>query len=314
MTTGSSNKKKERVQSPKKREQGGVKKLKTVDANKITTNDYDRLKDEPLIIKNGIEHEIQEKLSWKSIKKSVPNIMIEVVESLASSSENEKIEKQSYHCKLHEYIDYCKGKRITFLIQTGKFDIKPKNLDLNEKKLYLLGLNCNKNPELERHVKINKCFGDWFEKYLPNYTREIVYDKGHTWFFIGPELTISELHSDHNHVHTTLQQCDGTKEVFLVEPDKTQELINKFGNKIQFINRENQIFLINGANKPLKIEEGSNMMYSKIETGDTLYIPSNWGHMVRSLTKSITVSRDFIDERNIDAYITSIVKKKLQKK
>ena len=140
-----------------------------------------------------------------------------------------------------------------------------------------------------------------------------MYDKGHTWFFIGPELTISELHSDHNHVHTTLQQCDGTKEVFLVDPDKTQELINIFGNRIQFIQRDNQIFLITGSNEPLKIEEGANIMYGRIQTGDTLYIPSNWGHMVRALTKSITVSRDFIDERNIDAYFTSIVKNHHQK-
>ena len=288
-----------------------MKYLKTVDASNTKTNNYDQLRDEPLIIKNGIEDEIKTKLSWHSIKDAIPTIKIEVVESLASTSKHDNLkQQQKYYCELHDYIDYCKGKKILFTIQTGEFDVKLRKLNVNEKRLYLLGLNCNKNPKLERHIKINEFFGDWFARYFPSYTKEVVYDKGHTWFFIGPEQTISELHSDHNHVHTTLQQCDGTKEVFLVNPDQTKELINKFGNRIRFSLTKNQILLTNDSNKPLAIEKEANIMYSRIETGDTLYIPANWGHMVRALTKSITVSRDFIDERNIDAYFTSIVKKK----
>ena len=46
-----------------------------------------------------------------------------------------------------------------------------------------------------------------------------------------------------------------------------------------------------------------------IEPGDTLYIPFKWEHMVRAKSKSITVSRDFIDERNADAYFTSMCRR-----
>lgn len=267
------------------------------------------LRDQPLIITNEVSTSVRSRLSWQNIHSTMPNLTVQLTESLAASKDQKRdISTPIYYCKLHNYLNYCLGEKSLFTVRTGEFDVKETELDKNQKRLYLLSLNCCRDPILSSLISLDIRFGDWFEQFFPRYLKEVVYDKGHTWFFIGPENTESELHSDHNYVHTTLQQCDGTKEVFLVDPTTTDVLIRKYGEAVRFRIQGEKVVLCHEGTALSNQLIDEKVLYGVLNAGDTLYIPSRWGHMVRAITKSITVSRDFIDERNVDNYFTSIYK------
>ena len=287
-----------------------MKAVASFEAESIDEEKFHQQRHKPFILRNEVDARTKERMSWSQLKETMPDLSVQLVESLAMSEKQNNISSPTrYYCNLHDYIDYCLGKEATFTIETGLFDTKKKKLGKDDIKLYLLNLNCNKHPQLSSLITIKEIYGDWFSKYFPQYTEQVVYDKGHTWFFIGPEGTESELHRDHNHVHTTLQQCDGSKEVFLVDPNTTDTLTQKYGNALKFIVKHGKAQIKAESHDLLSPELDAMILHGKLESGDTLYIPADWGHMVRSLSKSITVSRDFIDERNADAYFTSMMRR-----
>lgn len=288
------------------------KNVRTLEAHEASAGAYREFRYEPLIIKNESRTSIRERLNWQNISDTLPDITVQAIESLATAREKGDTEKEIYYCKLHDYISYCNGCVTKFAVQTGPFDIKSIELSKEDRLLYLLNLNCNKDPRLSDLIRIDKRFDDWFERYFPKYTKEVVYNKGHTWFFIGPEGTESELHSDHDFVHTTLQQCDGTKEAFLCDPETTRSLIRKYGLGIKLRARDGEIVMYSRIEKIDESHALEKVSYGIIDAGDTLYIPSMWGHMVRAMSKSITISRDFIDERNADDYFSSIIRRSQQ--
>ena len=53
--------------------------------------------------------------------------------------------------------------------------------------------------------------------------------------------------------------------------------------------------------------EKVDVYYNDLIRGDVIYLPSMTGHYALSLTNSIGVSRDFIDETNIDKYLFSCI-------
>ena len=98
MTRDSLNNKSKGTKS-KRRGAGQRKNIKKSRRSQDKTNNYDQIKDVPQIIKNEIEHETMVNLSWKSINGAVPNIMIEEIKRLASSSKHKNLEQQNYYCK-----------------------------------------------------------------------------------------------------------------------------------------------------------------------------------------------------------------------
>jgi len=290
-----------------------MQEIRTLEARDATAEVYKGFRDEPLIIKNEVEPTVRERLNWQKASDTLPDITVQVTESLAKRrEEKENTENEKYYCKLHDYIGYCKGGDTVFTVQTGLFDIKRIHISKKDKLLYLLNLNCNKDPRLTHLIRIDNRFDDWFEKHLPTYTKEVVYDKGHTWFFIGPEGSESELHSDHDFVHTTLQQCDGSKEVFLCDPETTRRLTKKYGVEIKLRAMNGETIMYSRGKELDEPQAQEKVRYGVLDAGDTLYIPSMWGHMVRAMSKSITISRDFIDERNADDYFSSMIRRRQQ--
>jgi len=289
------------------------KNIRTLKKQEATSEVYKEFRNEPLIIRNELESTTRERLSWQKISDTLPDIIVQAVESLATArDERGKTEKETYYCKLHDYISYCNGGSTEFTVQTGPFDIKNIRLSKEDRLLYVLSLNCNKDRRLTNLIRIDDRFDDWFGKYFPRYTKEVVYDKGHTWFFIGPEGTESELHSDHDFVHTTLQQCDGTKEVFVCDPETTRSLIRKYGLGVKLKAIDEEIVMYSRVEQIDEPDALKRVRYGILNAGDTLYIPSMWGHMARAMSKSITMSRDFIDERNADDYFSSMIRRSQQ--
>ena len=266
---------------------------------------FESIRDTPVLIRENVRSKDSAKMNKQNVKSYLPNLDVQAARSL-----NEKVcissTQKKYYCKLHDFLDYCEGEKVEFLVSSGNFDHKKESYSKEDLSLYVLNLNCNRRKDLSDLVCIDEIFGDWFQKYYPKYTQYIVYDKGHTWFFIGPEGSISQLHYDHNNVHTTLQQYRGKKEVFLLDPVLTNKLIQKKGYTIEFI-KENGEIRIKGCEDFDNKEITLPIYYGLLNARDTLYIPCNWGHMVRSIEPSITISRDFIDDRNADSYFTSIL-------
>jgi ribosomal protein L16 Arg81 hydroxylase len=93
-----------------------------------------------------------------------------------------------------------------------------------------------------------------------------------------------------------------------VDPTTTDVLIRKYGEAVRFRIQGEKVVLCHEGTALSNQLIDEKVLYGVLNAGDTLYIPSRWGHMVRAITKSITVSRDFIDERNVDNYFTSIYK------
>ena len=191
-----------------------------------------KIREQPLLIKSGMENEFAKKLTFHNFKLKIENRKVRVVKSLSGfDTQEEEEDKGIMICDLYDFIDYCQGEDLNITISNGLFNLEKLKWKREQEPLYLLNLNCNKAEDLKRIVSIPKYFGDWFEGFMPKYTDRVVYDKGHTWFFIGPENTLSELHADHDDIHTTIQQITGLKQFFIIKPEELAILKSNYAKK-----------------------------------------------------------------------------------
>lgn len=114
--------------------------------------------------------------------------------------------------------------------------------------------------------------------------------------YIGPEGALSPLHQDYWNTHGYLSQIQGKKRVILFSPEESS-------------------FLYNGRVDPERPDfnqfplfERSTAYECVIEPGDTLLMPANWWHHVRSLEKAITVSHNFFNETNFNQYMCHLIR------
>ncbi|KAG5683742.1 hypothetical protein PVAND_013007 [Polypedilum vanderplanki] len=102
--------------------------------------------------------------------------------------------------------------------------------------------------------------------------------------WIGPENTISTMHTDDK--HNLLCQVIGEKLIILAAPNESQYLYQYDG----MLNNTSQV----DAEK-LDVEKfplSKNVKFKRVilKAGEMIYIPKAWWHYCRSLTKSISVS------------------------
>lgn len=284
-----------------------IKKLPYLE--KPTSHEFNLLRGKPAVFKDSIENEYASKLTFDNIKNLIANIEIKLRRSLCSKSEK-------IHCELHEYIDYIldnKSLRNCYTENPMTGDVSFSDYHPSEK-LYCLEMDANYDPELAKFFSCPTFMGDWFDKYMPLMKASVLEGKRHTWFFIGPEGTLSELHTDHDSTHTTIQQCDGEKRFFIVQPKDQIELEDEYSDE------ELESLRFNVDSKGLEVSSIVDNTRSKkllesikkidifvndLSSGDVIYIPSMTGHCAVSLSNSIGVSRDFVDELNIDQYLFS---------
>jgi Cupin-like domain len=113
--------------------------------------------------------------------------------------------------------------------------------------------------------------------------------------YISRPDTITPLHTDHSGTHGCLAQIQGSKKVFLFSPSCER-------------------FFAGEKESPEEMDFGMIAADGKdaarsctLKPGDLLFIPSNWLHYVRSLTKSITISHNFFNDSNISEYLSSVI-------
>jgi len=285
----------------------------TIDCNKIekqeapkTLEDFIPLRDRARIFCNGITNPYARELNFDTIKDLIHDQEIELNPSLEE-------EDLIIETTLHKYVDYCLQKinleANYYYDSTGVAGVKT----YTDEPIYMISKNVCHDENLKKFVSCPGYLGDWFDKYMSNYRDLVVYGKRHTWFFIGPKNTKSEMHTDHDNIHTTIQQLDGVKRFFLLSP-KDMSLIESecppdFFSTIEFkLESENRCKVLDlSGERDLEVLKELTLLYGDLFKGDLVYLPSNWGHYANSLEASLSVSRDFIDERNVDGYFSSIM-------
>lgn len=285
----------------------------TIDCHKIheqtpvsSIEDFKKIWDQAVVFKDGVTNSSARSLNFKSAKELLPNFQIK----LSNSLDNSDLNIQS---TLHEYIDYCADSKpfeaSYYYDSSGETGRK---LFSNEP-IYLFGHNVWHDEILKKFISCPEYLGDWFDKYFNKYRDLIVYGSGHTWLFVGPKNTKSEMHTDHHCVHTTIQQLDGIKRFFCIDKEHMQFIEDcteeSFLKSIEFhLNNEGKCLVSDLlGDKDLSIFNSIKVYWGDLYPGDLIYLPDNYGHYANSLTASFSVSRDFIDERNADNYFTSIM-------
>lgn len=258
------------------------------------------------VVKGGVTNEKAKKLCFNTAKDLLDNEEVELFNSLED-------EDFVVYTDFYSYLDYCVGEKTLeanyYYSSSGKTG---KKIFTNEP-IYMIGKNVRHDQNLKQYVTCPDYLGDWFDQYLPKYSELIVYGKMHTWFFVGPQNTKSEMHTDHDAVHTTIQQLDGIKRFFLIDKTDMCKLAKEqdegFFSTLEFeLTQDLKCKIIDySGERNLDIFKNINIEFGDIHPGDLIYLPENCGHYAKSLTPSFSVSRDFVDDRNIDRYLVSIL-------
>jgi hypothetical protein len=114
--------------------------------------------------------------------------------------------------------------------------------------------------------------------------------------FIGPEGSLSALHRDYWNTHAYLAQIQGRKRAILFSPEDSDFL---YGGQV---NPEQPDF------ERFPLFDCATAYECVIEPGETLLIPASWLHHVRGLEKSITLSRNFINESNFAKHMVHLLR------
>ncbi|MEW6733870.1 MAG: cupin-like domain-containing protein [Acidobacteriota bacterium] len=139
-------------------------------------------------------------------------------------------------------------------------------------------------------------------------TKRALFNK-HTWIFVGPAGSLSQLHNDHDHVHTYVAQVIGRKHFILFSPADAALLA-----QVDYLGHTISRTAVNPLNPDL--ERFPNFYKAKpyectIEKGDLLFLPSSWLHYALGLEAGITVSKDSVDYHNFGKWFQSIAVDKL---
>lgn len=276
---------------------------------KPTEEEFKKIRSEPAVFKDSIENEHAKNLNFDTIKNSIDDISINLRRSLCNKSER-------ITTTLHKYVDYITKNED--LIQcytenpmTGETSFRDY---FSSDRLYCLEMDANYNPELAKFFSCPSFMGDWYDKYLPLFKRAVLEGRRHTWFFIGPKNTLSELHTDHDSIHTTIQQCYGEKRFFTIKPKEQIWIEERHSEqtiesvRFNIVDEKLEITSIlnnDDANNLLKDLNDIDVYINDLKKGDVIYIPCMTGHCAVSLSNSIGVSRDFIDDTNLDKYLFS---------
>jgi len=129
-----------------------------------------------------------------------------------------------------------------------------------------------------------------------------------TKVFMGPAGTISRLHHDTYATHVWLSQIRGRKQFICYSPEDHDKLCDDHDKEV-----DGRISLFNPAapdyDRYPRAREARPFSVV-VEEGETVVLPSRWWHWAKSLTPSLTLMRNFVNETNIDEYCRIVQQKK----
>jgi len=128
-----------------------------------------------------------------------------------------------------------------------------------------------------------------------------------TKVFFGPAGTISRLHHDTYASHVWLSQIRGRKQFICYPPGDSKYLYGKEDDS--GIEGEISLFKPDDPDYDTFPNARQASPYSVIvEEGETVCLPRNWWHWAKSLTPSITLMRNYVNEVNFDEHMRIVRK------
>ncbi|KAL1499976.1 hypothetical protein AB1Y20_012655 [Prymnesium parvum] len=128
-------------------------------------------------------------------------------------------------------------------------------------------------------------------------------DRSFTKIFMGPAGTVTRLHNDTYHTHAWLSQISGTKQFILYPPSQAHLL--HCGEGIQGEHGASQTWF-----DPLALDyqrfpraREATPFVAVCSAGDTILVPGDWFHHATSLTPSITLMRNFMNDANAERFM-----------
>ncbi len=122
------------------------------------------------------------------------------------------------------------------------------------------------------------------------------YNSGFGWIFIGPTGTLSPLHLDLFGTHAWLAQFSGRKR-FLLFP--RNDFPHVYDGAPDFINPDLEQYPRLAETCPVLAE---------LQPGEVIFIPEGWAHHVVSLSPSISLTFNFVDESNMVDHVLAITR------
>merc|ERR1719330_1681483 len=127
------------------------------------------------------------------------------------------------------------------------------------------------------------------------------FNRSLTKVFMGPAGTVSRLHHDTYSTHVWLSQVRGRKQFVVYPPEDTEHLHCHEEDEAEGHTTEFDPSAPDFEAFPLARRARA---YSVVvEEGETVVLPSRWWHYAKSLTPSITLMRNFVNETNMADYM-----------
>jgi len=127
------------------------------------------------------------------------------------------------------------------------------------------------------------------------------FNRSLTKVFIGPAGTISRLHHDTYATHTWLSQIRGRKQFICYPPEDHDKLCDD-----HMEDADGRVSMFDPSAPDFerypKAKE-ARVFNAVVEEGETVVLPSRWWHWTKSLTPSVTLMRNFVNEVNFEEYV-----------
>lgn len=122
-----------------------------------------------------------------------------------------------------------------------------------------------------------------------------------TKVFLGPAGTVSRLHHDTYATHVWLSQIRGRKQFICYPPDDADNLHSEVEDECE---GRTSLFDPSAPDFDKFPRARDAKPYSVVvEEGETVVLPCRWFHWAKSLTPSVTLMRNFVNDVNLSEYV-----------
>ncbi len=118
----------------------------------------------------------------------------------------------------------------------------------------------------------------------------------HFWLLVSLPGALTPLHTDNNGTIAIIAQLAGRKRATLYSP---ADLCHVRNPEVGFLDPEQP------DERDFPTWDRAVKWVADLDVGQVLFVGTNWAHHVRTLENSISVSFDFVDRSNLEAYATA---------
>ena len=250
----------------------------------------------PVIVPNAIqEWSARSKWSFEYLKKTYGSDVVVVAGGLRT-----RVKKMTKLGAYIEWLDKPDYDLPGFWLDAATRLPRAEPIEPAESPLYLVDWHAfEQHPELFEDIQPGPRFVDDWVLTLNPLMRSVfewTAERSYWDVMIGPAGSFSRLHFDYWQTHSCLAQIQGSKRCILFSPEDSELLYE--GR----VNPEQPDFD--------RFEKFAKATFFEgiIEPGDVLFQPPGWWHTVRAREKSVTVSHNFFNQRNVNEHLSNVLR------